>query len=138
MQKPISGRQKLRDLLPTLEAYEKAVKSHGDNKTLAESLGLHVSTLHAHLRWIKAGKKEIVTRKDRIKTDPKSLRAAMNALVAESCTANEVKIFKMTPEYQSCQPGYEGLEFIAIRKGITWTEAVAKSNEKRRNSFADW
>lgn len=138
MQKPISGRQKLRDLLLTMEDYEKAVKSHGDNKGLAESLGLHVSTLHAHLRWIRAGKKEITTRTDRIKTDPKSLRAAMDALVTESCTANEVKIFKMTPEYQSGQPGYKGLEFVGIKKGITWTEAVAKSNEKRRNSFADW
>lgn len=131
--------KKLRELYPTIISYESAFAKFKTKQEFADHLGVGTEALYKHQKWLHNGKPPIMPKDGKYKeADTKTIIATIKTMGEANGRKNEVKIYKLTGEYQSGQVGHEGLEYVGVEKGLTWAEAVEIHNSKRRNHISAW
>lgn len=120
---------RLKQLYPTLGAYDKAIQEHGSQNKLGISLGIHRTTMSTFRKWLVKGSKPIIVKRKQINLDNDEIDKNIKALTQNIGYA-DVKVYRLMEGYTPGQMGEEGLEYLRTETSPTaftqWSKGGAR------------
>ena len=120
----------LQEKYPTLKALEQAIAEHGNQRKLAETLGVSQSTLWVHKRGLETGKKYVSSRSAGCQYTESELSERVRELYGSG--KSEIKVYRLTDKYRPNQLGTEGLIPIRTDEEATVISRWARTQKKVR------